>query len=427
MRNFRAASSLLSLCSQLASCELVLSRLAGCGFAVARRYCLPVFVAGLFGLTAVTGAAQGMGASMSAPITVPMTADRWTITAGKAEFHEVDGKAAIDLKEGNYAQHVRSGVVVLKDLNFRNGTIEYDVLANTSMGAGFSFRRQDDNNYEMFYLRPSAKCDTAPDCVQYAPETHGVLLWDVFPQYQGPAPLKDGWNHIKLVVSGKRMLIYVNGAANSNGEPTLKVGRLEGDTAEGGLMLDGPGVFANLTVTPDAVAGLPAEAEPDATAGDDRYVRHWSLSPYAALAAGQAPVLADMPGAEAKWVTLDAERDGLVNVSRVYGIPVERPTRTVAWLKTTIHSDKAQEKHVEFGWVREAFVFVNGQMVFADKNLYQPAVARKAPDGRLSLENGGLMLPLKAGDNEVAIAVVNNFYGWGLKMRFDDDKDVAAK
>jgi hypothetical protein len=372
-----------------------------------------MFAAGL-----LVGASSGMAQGVS----IPMTAERWTVTAGKVDFHDVDGKPAVELVAGNYAQHIKTGAAVLKDLNFRNGTIEYDVLAKSSMGAGFSFRRRDENNYEMFYLRPSAKCDTAPDCVQYAPETHGVLLWDVYPQYQGPAPLRDGWNHIKLVVSGKRMLVYVNGAA----EPSLKIGRLEGDTEDGGLMLDGPGVFANLVVTPDAVAGLAGDAEPDATAADDRYVRHWSLSPYAKLEPAQAPVLADMPGTTAKWVALDAERDGLVNVSRVYGIPVERPTRTVAWLKTTIHSEKAQEKHVEFGWAREAFVYVNGQLVFADKNLYQPAEARKSPDGRLSLENGGLMLPLKAGDNEVAIAVVNNFYGWGVKMRFDDSKDLVA-
>ncbi|HTJ29121.1 MAG TPA: hypothetical protein VL346_01385 [Acidobacteriaceae bacterium] len=419
MRNSSAASSFLSLGL----------RLAGCGRVAVGRDCRMAF-AGLLpsvlliGLAAVPGGAQGMGSGGAAAVAIPMTADRWTVAAGKVEFHEVDGKPAVDLKDGNYAQHIRSGVAVLKDFNFRNGTIEYDVLANTSMGAGFSFRRRDDDNYEMFYLRPRPKCDQAPDCVQYAPETHGVLLWDVFPQYQGPAPLRDGWNHIKLVVSGKRMLIYVNGAA----EPTLKIGRLEGDTEDGGLMLDGPGVFANLTVTPDAVAGLSADAEPDATAGDERYVRHWSLSPFAKLEAGQSPVLADMPGADAKWMTLDAERDGLVDVSRAYGIPDGREKRTVAWLKTTIHSEKAQEKHVAFGWVREAFVFVNGQLVFADKNLYMPEAARKAPDGRLSLENGGWMLPLKAGDNEVAIAVVNNFYGWGLKMRLDDrDGLVAAR
>ncbi len=139
----------------------------------------------------------------------------------------------------------------------------------------------------------------------------------------------------------------------------------------------------------------------------------------------QAPALADLPSPSAAWTPLEAERDGLVNVSRIYGIPFDRSDRAVAWLKTSIHSNVAQEKHVSFGWAREAVVFVNGQLVFADKNLYQPPEARKTPDGRLSLQNGSLMLPLRAGDNEVAIAVVNNFYGWGLKMRFDDVKDLA--
>jgi hypothetical protein len=112
-------------------------------------------------------------------------------------------------------------------------------------------------------------------------------------------------------------------------------------------------------------------------------------------------------------------------VTRLYGLPVSRPDRALVWLKTTIHSSAAQQKHVELGWAREIFVFVNGQIVFADKNLYQPAGARKSPDGRLSLENGSLVLPLKAGDNELAIAVADDFYGWGLAMRFDDVKDIV--
>jgi hypothetical protein len=352
---------------------------------------------------------------------IPMTADRWTTEAGNVDFIDYMGKPSIELKAGDYAKHISSGAAVLNGLSFHNGTIEYDVAATGGMGAGFIFRRADKDNFEMFYLRPRPKCDQAPDCVQYAPQTHGVLLWDVFPQYQGPAPLRQGeWNHVKLVVSGRRMNIYVNGAA----EPTLKIGRLEGDSEDGGLMLAGPGIFANLTVTPDAVEDLPSGPETDPAASDDRYLRHWQLSPFAKLASGQAPTYADLPPSSAAWVPLDAERDGLVNASRVYGIPVPRPDRAVVWLKTAIHSSGAQQKHVELGWVREVFVFVNGQLVYADKNLFQPPEARKSPDGRLSLENGSLVLPLKDGDNELAIAVANDFYGWGIKMRLDDVKDL---
>jgi hypothetical protein len=378
---------------------------------------LPVlFAVGLF-LLAATRLARAVE-----PVKISMTADHWTTTAGTVNFIEYLGKSSIELKAGNYAQHVQSGATVLNGFTFRSGTIEYDVAATGDMGAGFIFRRADKDSYEMFYLRPRPKCEDAPDCVQYAPQTHGVLLWDLYPQYQGPAPLHIGeWNHVKLVVSGKRMNIFVNGAT----EPTLKIGRLEGDTGEGGLMLQGPGVFANLTVTPDAVEGLPGDPEEDAIAADDRYVRHWQLSPFVKLGTDQAPTLADLPAPSAAWTALEGEDGGLVNVSRVYGLPLTRPERTVVWLKTNIRSSSAQQKHVSLGWAREIFVFVNGQLTFADKNLYQPPEARKTPDGRLSLENGSLMLPLKAGDNELTVAVVNNFYGWGLKMRFDDLKGLS--
>jgi hypothetical protein len=45
------------------------------------------------------------------------------------------------------------------------------------------------------------------------------------------------------------------------------------------------------------------------------------------------------------------------------------------------------------------------------------------------LENGSFTLPLEAGDNEVAVAIANNFFGWGLKLRMADPEGVrpAAK
>jgi hypothetical protein len=285
------------------------------------------------------------------------------------------------------------------------------------MGTGLGFRMRDKDNFENFYLRPRPGCEQDSHCLQYAPQIRAVLLWDLFPQYQAPAPVKAGeWNHLKFVISGKRMNVYVNGATS----PTLKIGRLEGDVLEGGLLLQGPGYFANLAITPDATEGLSPEPEEDATAGDGRYVTHWQLSPYSALAPDKTPDLADMPAKTAAWQTLTAERSGLVNVSRVYGLPLARPQMSVAWLETTIHSDRDQQKRVQFGWVREAWVYVNGKLVYADKNLFQPPTARKTPDGRCSLENGSFMLPLKKGDNEVDLAVDSNFYGWAIMVRLDD-------
>jgi hypothetical protein len=350
------------------------------------------------------------------PVKIAMSPDHWT-TTGPVDFVQHNGADAIELKAGDYAKKIMSGQALLNDFTFHDGTIEYDVDATTSMGAGFSFHRRDENTYELFYLRPRPKCAEAPDCIQYAPQTHGVLLWDMFPQYQKPAPLRQGeWNHVKLVVSGRRMNVFIN----DEKVPSLKVGRLEGDSNDGGLMLMGPGMFANLTITAGATEGLATEPEDDPAAGDHRYLRSWKLAPFSKLAADHDPSFEELPPATAEWKPLLAERYGLVNVSREYGLPLPREERKIVWLKTTIHSAKRQKKQVAFGWVREAWVFVNGQLVYTDKNLYQPPSARKAPDGRIALENGSFLMPLNKGDNEIAVAVADDFYGWGLIMRLDD-------
>ncbi len=350
------------------------------------------------------------------PVKMAMTAGHWT-TTGSAAFVQHKGIDSLELK---------NGFAALNDLVFSNGTIEFDVEAS-EMGAGIAFRWRNKETLEYFYLRPHPKCFEAGEaegnCIQYTPITHGVMLWDLFPQYQASAHLKEGeWNHVKLVVSGQRMNVFVNGAH----EPTLKVGRLEGDASEGGIWLIGPGFFTNLTVTANEVEGLSPQPEKDVTASDGRYLRNWQLSPSSTLAAGKEPVIADLPAPTAAWQPLAAERSGLVNISRVYGYPIPpfKQDRALVWLKTTITSDKVQTKKVDFGWVREAWVFVNGKQVYADKNLFQPPTARKTPDGRCSLENGSFSLPLQAGDNEVVVALANNFYGWAQIFRLDDMKGV---
>jgi hypothetical protein len=347
------------------------------------------------------------------PIPIQMTADRWQ-TKENAEF----------LKQLGFfhgLMRLNSGDATLKGVTFSDGTIEFDVNTIGRGAPGIAFRQQDQDNFELLYLRPDPNCPAFRACVQYAPQTHGVLLWDLFPQYQMRAPLREnGWNHIKMLVSGRRMNVLVNDAAL----PTLEVGRLEGDAMTGGLRLQGPGTFANMVITPGAVEGLSPEPARDPLEGDHGVLRNWRLSGYAALPMGKDAVYADMPGASQAWKPIGTERNGLVNLSRVYGRPLPESTRAVAWLKTTITSDRKQTKTVDIGWTRELWVFVNGALVYADKNLFEVESARKFPDARCSLENGTFPLPLEAGDNEIAVAIANNFFGWGLMLRLADPEAV---
>src|SRR6185503_15412468 len=95
----------------------------------------------LFGLGLCLLAAPEIRAT--APIKVPMTADRWQ-TTDNAEYVKYKGMDAL---------HLKGGFAVLKGVTFRNGTIEFDVDPLGTMGAGVGFRRRDGDTYEDFYLR----------------------------------------------------------------------------------------------------------------------------------------------------------------------------------------------------------------------------------------------------------------------------------
>jgi hypothetical protein len=374
------------------------------------RAIVGVFACGALSLSASRNDhVASVSSATTEPIPIAMTTDRWQ-TKENAEFLR-------QLGFFHGLMRLNSGNAVLKGVTFSDGTIEFDVNTIGRGAPGVAFRLQDDENFELLYFRPDPNCPAFRACIQYAPETHGVLLWDLFPQYQTRAPLREtGWNHIKMVVSGHRMNVFVNDVPS----PTLTVGRLEGDAATGSVRLQGPGTFANMVITPGAVEGLSPEPVRDPSDVDRGLVRKWRLSKFSTLPSGKDPEYSDMPGASAERKAISTERNGLVNLSREYGLPVHAPNRAVAWLNTTIMSDTKQTKKVQVGWTRELWVFVNGKLAYADKNLFDQDGARKFPDGRCSLENGTFALPLEPGANEVAVAVANNFFGWGLMMRLAD-------
>jgi hypothetical protein len=348
----------------------------------------------------------GTFTAFAAPTKVAMAAAQWQTESGT--FEKIQGVDALALHDGSAA--------IAKNVTLGDGTVEFDVQAQT-MGAGLAFHRRDEHTFESFYIRPNGKCATTQTCLQYAPQTHNVLLWDLFPQYQAAAPIRDGeWNHIKIVLSGKRMNVFVNHEAS----PSLRIGRLEGDATEGGLALTGMGYFANFTVTPGATEGLSTDPESDPSSQDPHFVRKWQLSPASELLGDKSPTFEDMPISSGSWQSITAETGGLINITRQYGLPQGYPRRNLVWIKTTITSDKVQSIHTSIGWVREVWVFVNGKPVYSDKNLFQPPTARKPPDGRCALTNGSFDLPLNAGANEVAIAIASNFYGWAVILRLHD-------
>lgn len=360
-------------------------------------------------------------------ISIPFEASRWDTSKQHAEFLTYKNVKAMKIVRGKGA----SNQVILKDFNFINGTIEFDTQPVD--GSKFSFmsvyfRQQSPSETEIVYLR------TQPDesqqrnsAIQYAPILRGINMWDIYDQFQGPAPIRnDDWNHFKLVISGLQMKVYLNNMER----PVLFIPHLEGESRAGTIAFDGPGYFANLVVKPNETEGLSAEEGADLTNHDINYIRRWDVSASQFLESGRELIIKDLPTDTTKWKPILAERRGLINLTRVFGGIENRyggvqDKNRYVWLKTTIHSTKEQIARIQLGFSDEVYVFINRGLLYVDKNQY-PQPIRKYPDGRLDIANSAFDIPLKAGDNELIIGVSNYFYGWGIVARMQSMDGITV-
>jgi hypothetical protein len=352
----------------------------------------------------------------SEAISIPFTAEKWEFEPGKVQFTEYRGLRVARLNG-------ESGDIIFKELSFKNGTIEFDVEVNQpSPFPTIYFRWQNKNESEHVYLRTGvASKRNAFDAVQYASIVNGVNLWDLQHEFQSAAHIKiNDWNHIKLVVSGKQLRVYINNPT----EPNLEIPYLEGDTHEGkigiGTGFPGEAVFANLTVTPHATEGLPEMAAPDLTKHDTRYIRGWQISKPDSLPIGRELHVSLLPNENTTWESITAERRGLVNISRKLG---NSASRRYVWLLVNIKSEVDQKINLKLGFSDEVWVFVNRQPVYLDKNIYYLNML-KSPNGRISLDNSQCDLPLKKGENQLLIGVANDFYGWGIIARLENIEGI---
>jgi hypothetical protein len=316
--------------------------------------------------------------------------------------------------------------VVLKDFNFTSGTIEFDAIPaadDFNDAIAVNFHQADPYNYESVYLRlQNDESLQRDDAIQYTPFINGVNLWDMMKPFRGFADIKNTqWNHIKVVISGLQMLVYVNDLS----KPTLRVPRLEGNHHSGSISFDGNAYFANLVIRPGVTENLAPSEGPDWTENDPAYLRKWLVSQPQTLGKGRELTAEDLPADTAKWQPLLAERRGLVNLIRTFkGELTSYPKdRRYVWLKTTIRSLRQQQVGLQLGFNKEVYVFVNKRMVYLDKNSAEERL-QKYPGGLLDIANTAFDLPLKKGDNEIMIGIAAKNYGWGIMARIKSLDDL---
>ncbi|HET9277347.1 MAG TPA: family 16 glycoside hydrolase, partial [Flavitalea sp.] len=156
--------------------------------------------------------------------------NKWTLNNRAAEPFNEDGKKGIRLSEVP-----NDGIMILKDLEFGEGTIEVDIRGKNVLQQSFvgvAFHIQDVNTYDAIYFRPFnfMNSDTARRrrAVQYVsmPNYPWEKLRQDYPgKYENtvqPVPNPDGWFHVKIVVAGKRIRVFVDNSQT----PSLEVEKL---------------------------------------------------------------------------------------------------------------------------------------------------------------------------------------------------------
>jgi hypothetical protein len=357
---------------------------------------------------------------------VPLKAENFTFAPGAVQFVAAAGSVAGGASSSGAAGASGAemkivdgrGVVILKGVDFSDGVIEFDILPEEKQFSSMYFRWKDSLESECFYFRTDRMGQ--PQAIQYTPVIGGINCWNLFDDYQTTAEWQpDRPIHTKLVVSGYRMRVYLNHAA----QPALEVPRLEGNVRHGAICFQGKGTLSNLAVRPGQVEGLPAAEGLDPVAFDPHYIRHWQVTKPEVVQQGIDFRMGMLPDSQQVWQPITVERRGLVNLTRLY--PAANFVRRIAFLKTTLHSDRARTCQLQLGFMTDVWVFLNKQWLYIDKNYYGQPIAKQK--GRISIRNSTVTVPLQQGDNELLIGLGGGFYGWGLMARLGDLEGITLQ
>ena len=347
---------------------------------------------------------------------IDFDSENWLIDDPQAKMMTYSNQKSLYLTRGN---------AILKNVEFENGTIEVDFNASGLRGfGGIIFRYQSKDSYELFYLRPHKT--RLSDAFQYTPVFNGLSAWQLYSKegYTASAEIpRNRWVHLKLVISGTKMLVYLDNSGESNLVVTdLKRGNSKGKIGLWGR--NGAMNFANFRYNPAQNAALKTESTPSAATPAGMITR-WELSEAFVMS---DPSVEKLPS-RAKlrvmnWLPAESEQSGLVNISRFrYKATASKRNivdnaRDLIYAKTVIHSDRAQVKKLSFGYSDEISIFLNGQILFTGNSTFRS----RDPGflGIVGVDNDALYLNLKKGDNELILAVTETFGGWGFICRLDD-------
>jgi sugar lactone lactonase YvrE len=334
--------------------------------------------------------------------TVGFDSERWQLGPA-SRVEEFMGRKALTL----------TGTAFLKDVEFENGVVEVDLAFKEGrVFPTIVFRRQDEANYEEFYVRPHKSGQ--PDALQYTPSFNGLSAWQL---YYGDGYTNawtfspNEWIHIKLEIAGTQARVFI-GESKSPALVIndLKLGRIKGGL---GLKVTGPiglAYFADFKYRHDDSLEFEPPVKTETPFG---VITEWELSQafeYSFLDLKHYPPQDILNKVE--WKSVSSELSGLVNVSRYIRKGPVVPGIVLA--RTAIPADREKLMELQFGYSDLVSIFLNGRLLFWGYSVFQS----RDPffQGRVGLFDS-LFLPLQKGDNELLLVLAESMGGWGFMCR----------
>ena len=306
-------------------------------------------------------------------------------------------------------------VVTLSDVELRDGVLEVELALPAERSFhGAVWRLQDDQNYESFFLRPHQVGN--PDAIQYTPVFNGISAWQL---YHG----EGFWNNVVFPVGEwlRLRVAFADSVAEVRiNDDVVLVSDLRRPPASGriGLLVGGEALLCSelsYDLKRPLLSAVPRERrEPGAA------VLQWMISDPFAEKSLPGPLLEAAFVSQRVWTALRAEPSGLVDLARAGGLADGRNT---VLARVTLRSDREQRVQLELGFSDRATVFLNGAAIFRGDDAY------RSRDYRFLGSIGWfdtLYLPLDEGDNEVVVAVSEDFGGWGLQARLREATGVSV-
>ena len=352
-------------------------------------------------------------------VKLPLSLEVWdTITVNRDDSTGV--RLALGTYKGKECLLLQSGMIMLKDVDLLDGSIEADLsFPQQRSFPGFAVRMKDINNFESFYLRPHQSGN--PDATQYTPEFNGQTGFQLYygEGYDNAYSFRfDEWHHIKIELHGLEAEFYIDGTL------VIKVKELLTGWRAGKIAIGMEGALLRIANVQYTIKEATApEPVPVPANGNGGIVTRWQVSNlvHSSMFKEAFRLRPDMKS-KLMWTARTTEPSGMMNLARFGGSPGDTGRTMV--VKLLIESALDQVKTLSFGFSDYVKIYLN------DIALYYGADKQYSRDYRFLGTLGyfdSLFIPLRKGMNELWLVVSEDFGGWGVKAKFENMAGISLK